>query len=297
MPGTVSICYQLELGPDLPPHIAEIARKQGENSDSVCQSLQQLKDMIYEKGDFPADRMDDAWLLKFLRARFFKVNAAYTLLHRYHTFREENKNFYYNIRPVDLTVLGDDDVISVAPYRDQNGRRMIIFKMGKWNPSKIPVIDLFRATLIVLEIGSFEPQAQVLGGIGLFDLEGLSFNHLWQMSPSVAQNMIKLMVTCVPMRTAEIHVVNNTRAFDTAFQFFKPFLNERMRERIYIHGTDMKSLHKHLHPEHLPSKYGGNHEDYPYTKWITSILKDEPIVKELKLLGYDVEGFNKATNI
>lgn len=47
MPGTVSICYQLELGPDLPPHIAEIARQQGENSDSVCQSLQQLKDMIY----------------------------------------------------------------------------------------------------------------------------------------------------------------------------------------------------------------------------------------------------------
>lgn len=39
-----------------------------------------------------------------------------------------------------------------------------------------------------------EPQAQLMGGVGIFDLEGLTMNHTLHMSPTVAQKMIAIMV-------------------------------------------------------------------------------------------------------
>lgn len=71
---------------------------------------------------------------------------------------------------------------------------MLIYRFGNWKPSKIPIDELFKATLIVLEIGIMEPRAQVYGGVGIFDLEGLGLNHTLHMSPGVAQKMIAMMV-------------------------------------------------------------------------------------------------------
>lgn len=84
--------------------------------------------------------------------------------------------------------------MTTTPYRDQTGKRMLIYRFGNWKPSKLPIDELFKATLIVLEIGIMEPRAQVNGGVGIFDLEGLSLNHTLHMSPSVAQKMIAIMV-------------------------------------------------------------------------------------------------------
>lgn len=66
--------------------------------------------------------------------------------------------------------------------------------MGNWDPSKISVTDLFRATLILLEMGSLEPRTQVLGGVGIFDFENFSFKNLWYLNPSLAQKIIAIMV-------------------------------------------------------------------------------------------------------
>lgn len=54
--------------------------------------------------------------------------------------------------------------------------------------------EIFKATLIVLEIGIMEPRAQVNGGVGIFDLEGFGLNHTIHMSPTIAQKMIAVMV-------------------------------------------------------------------------------------------------------
>lgn len=176
---------------------------------------------------------------------------------RYYEFRGENVELYKDVCPLDLRVIGDKDIITVTPYRDQLGRRLMMYRFGNWKPSKVPLVDLFRATLIILEIGALEPVSQVVGGVGIFDFEGLTLNHILQMTPSVAQKIISLMVTSMALRTISIHIINQNWAFDAIFQVFKPFLNQRMKEKIYFHGKDMQSLHKHILPAHLPKKYGG----------------------------------------
>lgn len=73
----------------------------------------------------------------------------------------------------------------------------MIYKLGNWNPSNYPVTDLFKATLTLLELGILEQRAQILGGVCVFDFQGISISHAWQVTPSVASKVIELMVVSI----------------------------------------------------------------------------------------------------
>ena len=45
----VKISHTMDLSPELPNEVMDIARKQGEDPDRVCAHLQELRDMIYGK--------------------------------------------------------------------------------------------------------------------------------------------------------------------------------------------------------------------------------------------------------
>lgn len=72
-----------------------------------------------------------------------------------------------------------------------------------------------------------------------------------------------------------------------AFQIFKPFLSDKMRKQIYIHGSNMDSLHRHIDKSRLPMKYGGEMPEFPYTAWMENLAKNDKVMEELKLLGYE----------
>lgn len=286
---SVEISHDIDLGPEISDELNEIAIKQGENPDLKCAIIEEFRDMIFERGNCTPHRTDNEFLIKFLRGRFWKVEASYKLLCNYCEFRDANRELHEKVHPIDLKPVGDYDIVSVAPYKDQDGHRILFYRFGNWKPAKTSVNDIFKVTLILLEIGALEPSGQILGGVGIFDLSNLTLNHSFHLTPSVAQKMISLMVTSMPIRTTAIHIVNQNWVFTAAFNIFKPFLNARMRERIFIHGSDMSSLHKHIKPEHLPKRYGGIHEDYAYSIWIEKLMHNEKIIKEMETLGYVVE--------
>ncbi|KAJ8960655.1 hypothetical protein NQ314_006047 [Rhamnusium bicolor] len=92
--------------------------------------------------------------------------------------------------------------------------------------------------------------------------------------------------TCFPIKIHALHIVNQPWIFDIVYNIFKPFLDERMKERIFFHGEDMESLHQHIDPKHLPERYGGIHQDYSYMDWIEYFENDPQILWELESLGY-----------
>lgn len=47
----VKVSYNIELGPDLPNEVVDIARKQGEDPDRICADIQELRDMIFGKNN------------------------------------------------------------------------------------------------------------------------------------------------------------------------------------------------------------------------------------------------------
>lgn len=59
------------------------------------------------------------------------------------------------------------------------------------------------------------------------------------------------------------------------FALFKPFLREKLRNRIIFHGSDRNSLHKHVSAKCLPLKYGGTLEMPQITgpQWLELLIK------------------------
>lgn len=93
----------------------------------------------------------------------------------------------------------------------------------------------------------------------------------------------------MPVRTTAIHIINNNWAFDMAWQAFKPFLSDRMRKQIFIHGSNMDSLHQHIDKDHLPMKYGGEMPEFSYRFWMESLAKNDKVMDELKRVGYEFD--------
>ncbi|XP_073987406.1 alpha-tocopherol transfer protein-like isoform X3 [Rhodnius prolixus] len=282
--GDVEAALDLETIPD---DVAEYARvRLGETPENRTQMVEDLRELIYQRGDITPIKMDDEYLIRFLRARNFKLEPTYRLMQNYCRFREENYNFYENVNPMDLHHIGDQDILSVLPYREQNGRRIMIYKIGKWNPSETPIDDLFKATVATLEAGMLEPRAQILGGVAIFDMHGLTMNHAWYITPSVVSKVLEIMATSFPMKISAIHVVHESWVFEKIFTMFKPLIGNRYKEMLFFHGHDMKSLHKHIEPKYLPVVYDGIRPDYGYAEWFSSLSNDPRVVKAMCELGY-----------
>ncbi|XP_026827791.1 alpha-tocopherol transfer protein [Ooceraea biroi] len=270
-----------------PPEILEYARRElGETDEVKCQMLQEFRDMIYERGECLPHRMDDNFLLRFLRARNYNLKSAHRLIVNYYNFKGEHPEIYQQMEIEQIKILGDDDVMTVPPYRTQCGRRIIIYRVGNWDPRKYPVEELFKATVSVLEFGLLEPTAQILGGSVIFDFKNITMAHAWTVTPQVASMMLSLMVTSFPIKTHAIHILHQSWVFDAIFAVFKPLLDTNMRNKIFFHGSDYESLHEHILPTHLPKMYGGIRNELPYYKWIQALIKNPKIIEEMNKMGY-----------
>lgn len=51
-------------------------------------------------------------------------------LKRYMRFKEQNPTYQKGVDPEGFSVLGEADVMTVLPYLDQHGRRILLFRIG-----------------------------------------------------------------------------------------------------------------------------------------------------------------------
>lgn len=78
----------------------------------------------------------------------------------------------------------------------------------------------------------------------------------------------------------------------TFFYIFKQFLHREALNKIFYHGSDLKSLQKQIDVECLPERYGGTCKALvPAGLWLNKIKKyrDEQFDKEMKELGYIIK--------
>ncbi|KAG7207505.1 hypothetical protein KM043_009137 [Ampulex compressa] len=277
----------LDLEEPPPKEVMEYARREvGETDEVKCQAIHELRELIYERGECLPHRMDDAFLLRFLRAREFNVYRAHRLMVNYYNFKEEHPEVHRNVKAEDIMYIVNEDVITVPPYRTPCGRRMMIYRVGNWDPRKHEVEGLFKGTVVALELGILEPRAQILGGVAIFDLQGITMAHAWIITPQIVSMVMALMVTSFPMKIYAIHILHQSWIFDAIFALFKPLLDAKMHNRIFFHGSNMKSLHKHIPPAHLPKMYEGTREEVPYYKWMQYLCRVPRILDEMEQLGY-----------
>lgn len=76
-----------------------------------------------------------------------------------------------------------------------------------------------------------------------------------------------------PVKLKEVHIINVSPLVDTIVNFVRPFLKEKIRQRIHFH-SNLESLYKFVPQKMLPKEYGGEAGEM---KELTGKLKNENI--------------------
>lgn len=164
----------------------------------------------------------------------------------------------------------------------------ILFCSEKWKHKEVSLDEVFKGCVLFLEAAMLEPETQVNGAVVIFDMDGLSLQQTWQFTPPFAKRIVDWLQDSVPLRIKGIHIVNQPKIFQMVFALFKPFLREKLRNRIIFHGTDRESLHKHMEPKCLPKNYDGT-IDIPRVdgaEWYQLLLKCDKEYLALNDYGY-----------
>lgn len=228
-----------------------------EREELVPDILEKFRVLIREVDDFQCP-LEDAFLLRFLRARKFNLEKALKQLKRYYEMRQSHDELFQNLHPKALQSALEHKLQIVLGRRDSQGRHIFIFRAGEWNPDKISLDDVFRCNYLVLEEMTSAIETQVHGVIAIVDFSGFSFYQARQFTPKHAQRMVQVIQDSFPCRFQEFHLVNQPYFLNVVFSLVKPFLSEKIRRRIHFHGQDMSYLHSIVKKEILPSFLGGS---------------------------------------
>ncbi|KAL2716043.1 retinaldehyde-binding protein 1 isoform X1 [Vespula squamosa] len=235
-------------------------------------------------------RTDDEFLTIFLRPCKYYPQSAYELIKRIADFKQKQAALLDNLIPSDeKKSFLEHNVVNVLKNRDEKRRRVLIINVGKsWDPSKINADQLFRLLYLIHEAAMFEPETQVRGSIVIMDFDGLSMKQVMGLTPSFNMRLLTFIQDALPFRLKEVHIVKQPFLFNMVWQMFKPFVREKLKKRMFFHGTKMSSLHNHIAPSHLPKNYGGQLPEINYSSadWYPTILQYEDRIKEWNSYGY-----------
>ncbi|KAG7096421.1 hypothetical protein E1B28_003860 [Marasmius oreades] len=236
-------------------------------------ALEQLKKELTEEGHFVEERMDDATLLRFLRARKFDVTAAKAMLLDCEKWRQEvgvddiMKNFdfkekeqvdkyypqYYHKmdkdgRPIYIELLGNFDYKALYGLTTQD--RLI--KQLVWDYEKFITTRLPACSKLV--------GYPVETSCTILDLSYISLTNFYHVKDYVSQ-AIAIGQNRYPESMGKFYIVNAPYLFSTVWSLIKPWLDEVTAAKIAILGSNYQpELLKQIPAENLPKYLGGKCE-------------------------------------
>jgi len=235
--------------------------------------------------------MSEKEVLRFLRANNWNAAKARDMVRAYANLYKEFYRFATAGIPSELDNVWNKALFTVVSKRDSHGRRVFIFKLGKWNPSDFSSQFLYTAALGLLQMISYESFTQAAGIVLIFDIEGFGFKHLKALGIDELRCLGGCLSGGFPIWFRQIHFVNNPKLFNMAYTVLKGFLGPRVKDNIVFHGTNLASLHEHVSTELLPKELGGSYVDDGQSVQTLKLKEKEVLEFMTKLREYTkIEG-------
>ncbi|XP_039278685.1 clavesin-2 [Nilaparvata lugens] len=262
-----------------------------ETSEKMRENLITLRQMVLAEKNLHA-RTDDIFLepTTFLSVIGVICYSNRLRLKNYYQFKASYPHFYTYTTPSENSYLYDMAHFSSLPGVDRKGRRMCALFAARMDLDKSPLDETFQLGTTVFEIMLQDPHLQITGTVAILDLKDLTLYQQARLAtPTCAWHLANIVQDKIPLRLKAVHVVNQPFYFNAIYAVFKPFLKKKLRKRIFLHGTDFDSLHKHVDPEGLPAEWNGKRG--PFTNRATrAIIKmNEHKFKEWKQFTYREE--------
>lgn len=226
---------------ELSPELAKKAQEElNEIPSRLAEDVQTLRAWAQKQPHLRA-RLDDQNLLNFLRGSKHSLERAKEKLDLFYTIRSSMPEIFADKDPksaknLELIRLGT--FLPLPKTLTPDGPRIIVMRVGAYDPSKYNVYDIFRAQSLVNAIAMYEDDHMVVAGqTGFIDMANASMSHFLQMTPSVMKKLSLMSQEAVPIRMKGFHHVNAPKGFETVFNLFKGFMNEKNQQRV---GVDVK---------------------------------------------------------
>jgi len=193
----------------------------------------------------------------------------------------------------DITRKESQDIMKLVtipplPGLTPEGRRVIVLR-GK--DADVPTPDLPEGMKIVLMIGDVRLEAEetgVAGDVYILDASVATAKHFSKVTPGFVKKFLVCVQEAYPVKLKEVHVINVSPLVDTMINFVKPFLKEKIKNRIFVHST-LESLYKYVPQDMLPEEYGGNGGKLQdiHDSWIKKLEEYGPWFKEQENIKAD----------
>eukprot|EP00118_Oscarella_pearsei_P015147 m.134534 g.134534 ORF g.134534 m.134534 type:complete len:289 (+) comp38143_c0_seq1:11-877(+) len=219
----------------------------------------ELKAKIEEYGDekdsLVDSRRDDAFLLRFLRAKKFDVDRAFQQYKNFYQYRQ-NPSIFAEYSLEKVRPLLERGMITIG-NRSREGAQVISMNSAKMDFSRFTTDDIIRALAFSLDFLIESQETQVHGFVLIVNHAHISFKDVLSMGPSDAKKIVGFVQECFPARFKGIHILHQPWYITIFLTIIKTFMKKKMKERLRIHGWDYSDFHKVVAPDNLPQSVGG----------------------------------------
>ncbi|XP_066598808.1 retinol-binding protein pinta-like [Prorops nasuta] len=233
-----------------------------EQDETRAKNIAEIKEWL-NKNDDLISRTDDFFILRFLRTCKFDIERTKRRLRNYHEQRTNSPEWFLNRDPLLLEMQEFFNMGVFLPLKkpDNEGRMVIIIRCTAHDPSRHEFHDLFKACLMILELAVRQNESVSLHGIiAILDMSGASIGHALQLPPAVIKKVVHAWQGCYPVRVRSMDFVNAPLYVNVVLKIFKKFMTPKLKQRVHIHFSDVKTVLSKLPPEIIPIEYGGTED-------------------------------------
>ncbi|XP_015929973.1 alpha-tocopherol transfer protein-like [Parasteatoda tepidariorum] len=242
----------------LTPELIKKAEEElNEKPNIKAKVLVEFRRLINDEQDLYS-RLDENFLLRFLRAKKFNAKKAIKVLRNYYNFKARHAGVFTNLKPSQVRSIMEMNMIYYSPYRVPDGSHIAICRLGSYNPRLAKAEELVATVFICAEMILECEASQISGGIVVFDFLGAGIQQYTKfVTYSFAKFITNALQDCWPERLKGIHLVNEPYALQAVFSMVKLIGKRKLMERIHLHGSNLNSLHEHIPTSFLPHELGG----------------------------------------
>ncbi|KAG5672156.1 hypothetical protein PVAND_002309 [Polypedilum vanderplanki] len=285
----------------LTPALQTLAAKElNETPERLKSDLKLLKEWIKQCPHLRV-RTDDQFLVTFLRGCKFSLEKAKQKFDLYYTVRSHLPEVMLNRDPLNerLQTIIRLGVGLPLPFTEKpDGPRIILIRPGAYDASIYTVAEMIKISNMIQDILMNEDDNYVIAGqIGILDCANVTMAHFMQFNPTFIRKITIMSQEASPTRQKGFHFINTPLGFESCFNLFKSFINDKNKTKLYVHGSNLNSLYKVIPRKLMPKEYGGEAGSLEsiINTWEKRIISYRNYYKEEEKFGVD-ESKRPSTN-
>ncbi|XP_063695617.1 alpha-tocopherol transfer protein-like [Culicoides brevitarsis] len=263
-----------------------------EKPERIQEDIDALRAWI-AKTPYLRARTDDQFLVNILRGCKYSLEKAKTKIDAYYTIRTAFSEVFSDRYPITdkmIEILRLGIILPLPETDGPDGPRIVLSRVGMYDPEKYTLPELFKSTLLITDVLHLtDDNVTIAGQTSIQDSKGVTMAHLSKFNPLFMKKMSMAFQEGNPTRIKGLHYVNTPPAFLSLFNFFKTFLNDKVKSRIRMYGDNMEELHKNIPKRLLPAEYGGEAGTIAEITehWVQKVLEHAEYFKEDAKYGTD----------